>query len=130
MLTGTFNFQRRKWCAHCQVGSVQSEEKTQIPFCVYQRRWQSAEIWRWNHLLVRLHKRNSNCKLELSSNKKSDSKAMFDCSKHLPISNIFTSMYWPTQKACIDSRVSSNCKAASKATTGSSPANWANERMK
>lgn len=36
-----------------------------------------------------------------------------------------TSRYWPTQKACIDSRVSSNCKAASRATTGSSPANWA-----
>lgn len=36
-----------------------------------------------------------------------------------------TSRYWPTQKACIDSRVSSNCKAASKATTGSSPTNWA-----
>lgn len=36
-----------------------------------------------------------------------------------------TSMYWPTQKACMDSLVSSNCRAASKATTGSSPANWA-----
>lgn len=34
-------------------------------------------------------------------------------------------MYWPTQNACIDSLVSSNCRAASRATTGSSPANWA-----
>lgn len=40
---------------------------------------------------------------------------------------VCTSMYWPTQKACIDSLVSSNCRAASKATTGSSPANWAVE---
>ena len=41
-----------------------------------------------------------------------------------------TSRYWPTQKACIDSRVSSNCKAASKATTGSSPTNWAEIKQK
>lgn len=86
LLTGTFNFQRRKWCAHSQVGSVQSKEKTQIPFCIYQRWWQSAEIWCCNHFLVRLHnKNNSNCKLELSPNEKSDSKVMFDFSKHLSI---------------------------------------------
>lgn len=41
------------------------------------------------------------------------------------ILTVVTSIYWPTQKDCIDSLVSSNCRAASKATTGSSPANWA-----
>ena len=41
---------------------------------------------------------------------------------------LHTSMYWPTQKACMDSLVSSNCSAASNATTGSSVANWAASR--
>lgn len=41
---------------------------------------------------------------------------------HHPLPSL-TSRYWPTQKACMESRVSSNCRAASRATTGSSPAN-------